>query len=133
MNNRNWRGLFAWVIFFGIILFIYQSMRSVNVEREISYSEFKRRLHEGQVVMVKVRPDLITGRFHSPDGKDENFRSTPLNDPGLVDDLEHNHVKEYSGEVDKSWFSMVLMNFGPALVFLFFWFLMIRQMQGGGK
>ena len=28
---------------------------------------------------------------------------------------------------------MVIMNFGPALVFLFFWFLMIRQMQGGGK
>src|SRR5471032_272743 len=25
------------------------------------------------------------------------------------------------------------MNFGPALVFLFFWFIMIRQMQGGGK
>ena len=50
MNNRNWRGLIAWVVFFGmVIVFIYQSMRTVNLEHDISYSEFnKRRLHDGQ-------------------------------------------------------------------------------------
>ena len=133
MNNRNWRGLIAWVIFFGIIVFIYQSMRTVNLEHDISYSEFKRRLHDGQISNVTVRPDLIRGTSRTPDGKDQSFRTIPLNDPNLVDDLERSHVHDYSGEVDRSWFSMVIMNFGPALVFLFFWFLMIRQMQGGGK
>src|SRR5207302_8835108 len=61
------------------------------------------------------------------------FRTVPLNDPSLVEDMERNKVRDYSGEADRSWFGAVIMNFGPALVFLFFWFLMIRQMQGGGK
>ncbi len=133
MNNRNWRGLFAWIIFAAILIFVWQSMRSVTQEQDINYSEFKRRLHEGQVANVTVRPDQIRGQFLEADGKKKNFRTIPLNDPGLVQDLEVNKVREYSGEVDRSWLSMVIMNFGPALVFLFFWFLMIRQMQGGGK
>src|SRR5258708_5709640 len=133
MNNRNWRSIFPFIILIGVILFIYHSMGAVNQERDVTYSEFKRRLHDGQINSVTVRPDQIRGRSKGADGKEENFRTIPLNDPGLVDDLEKNKVRDYSGEVDRSWFSMVIMNSGPALVFLFFWCLMIRQMQGGGK
>jgi cell division protease FtsH len=133
MNNRNWRGLIAWVAFAGILLFIYHSMQSVGSERDINYSDFKHRLHSGEVVEVVVRPDQIRGLSQSKDGHQEKFRTIPLNDPNLVDDLERNNVKNYSGEVDRSWFSAVLLNFGPALLFLFVWFLLIRQMQGGGK
>src|SRR6266480_3152347 len=133
MANRNWRGLTIWAFFVILILFIWQSMRSVGGEHEISYSEFKRRLHSGQIVRVTVRPDLIRGQSHMPDGKDEFFRTTPLNDPTLVDDLEKNQVKDYSGEVDHGFFSMLVANTIPMLLFLFLWFMMIRQMQGGGK
>ncbi|MFA5975757.1 MAG: ATP-dependent zinc metalloprotease FtsH [Elusimicrobiota bacterium] len=132
MNNRNWRGFLAWLLFFGVLYFIFMSMRSVNTERDISYSEFKRSLNEGQIVSVTVRPDQIRGRLKNASGKEENFRTIPLNDPNLVQELQV-HVRDFSGEVDRSWVSMVLMNFGPAVVFLVFWFLMIRQMQGGGK
>ncbi len=133
MNNRNWRGFIAWGIFFAIVIFIYQTTRTASIEKEISYSEFKTRLHNKEIENLIVRPDQIRGRYRMTDGKEENFRTIPLNDPGLVDDLERNQVKEYSGEVDRSWFGMVVMNFGPAALFLFVWFLMIRQMQGGGK
>jgi cell division protease FtsH len=133
MNNRNWRGLIVWIFFFAIIMFIWQSMRSVNVEKEINYSEFKHRLEDGQVVNLTVRPDEIKGLSRTPEGKDERFRTIPMTDPNLVQELEKYHVKEYSGEVEHGWLGMVFMNFGPAFVFLIFWFLMIRQMQGGGK
>src|SRR3954469_16752621 len=113
MNNRNWRGLAAWAFFVILILFIWQSMRSVGTERDISYSEFKKRLHAGQVERVTVRSDMIRGESRAAEGKNEFFRTTPLNDPNLVDDLERNHVKDYSGEVERGWFSMIAVNAIP--------------------
>jgi cell division protease FtsH len=134
MNNRNWRGLIAWLAFAGILLFIYQSFHTVGGEREINYSEFKSRLQNNQIVDVVVRPDLIRGEFTEGEGKQPvKFKTIPLNDPNLVSELQQYKVGKYSGEVERNFLSMILMNFGPALVFLFFWFLMIRQMQGGGK
>jgi cell division protease FtsH len=133
MNNRNWRGLVAWLAFAGILLFIYQSLHSVSSEREISYSEFKQRLRDNQIVDVVVRPDQIRGEFSDPTNKQPiKFRTVPVNDPKLVEELDQYKIK-YSGEIDRNLFATVLVNFGPAILFLFFWFLMIRQMQGGGK
>ncbi len=133
MNNKNWRGLVIWLVLFGGLFILFEATRTASLDKDITYSEFKRRLHDGQVSNVVVRPDMIHGHSRGADGKDESFRTIPLNDPTLVEDLEKNKVHDYSGEADRSWFGAVIMNFGPALVFLFFWFLMIRQMQGGGK
>src|SRR3954471_22416939 len=105
MNNRNWRGLLIWSCFIIVLLFIWQSMRSVGSEQEISYSEFKKRLNAGEIEHVTVRQDLIRGLSRAPDGKPEAFHTTPLNDPNLVQDLERNKVKDFSGEVDRGWFS----------------------------
>jgi cell division protease FtsH len=125
--------MIIWLVLFGGLFILFQATRTSTVDHEISYSEFKHRLHDGEIESVLMRPDLIHGRSRGADGKEENFRTVPLNDPNLVDDLEKNKVHDYAGEPDRSWFGAVIMNFGPALVFLFFWFLMIRQMQGGGK
>jgi cell division protease FtsH len=133
MNNKNWRGFVVWLALFGGLFILFQATRQATQDKDISYSEFKHRLHDGLITSVVVRLDLIHGRSRTPDGKEENFRTIPLNDPTLVDEMEQNKVRDYSGENDRSWFGAVIMNFGPALVFLFFWFLMIRQMQGGGK
>jgi cell division protease FtsH len=133
MNNKNWRGYVVWAVLFGALVILFQATRQAGLDHEISYSEFKHRLQGGEIISVVVRPDMIRGRSRTPDGKEENFRTVPLNDPTLVDDMERYKVHDYSGEADRSWFGAVIMNFGPALVFLFFWFLMIRQMQGGGK
>jgi len=133
MNTKNWRGFVVWIVLFGGLFILFQATRQASVDQEINYSEFKHRLHEGQITKVVVRPDMIRGTSQTPDGKKENFRTVPLNDPTLVDDMDRYKVGDYSGEADRSWFGAVIMNFGPALVFLFFWFLMIRQMQGGGK
>jgi cell division protease FtsH len=56
----------------------------------------------------------------------------PVEDPKLVEELEAYGVK-YKGEVKKNWLSVVLFNFGPILLFIFIWFMLIRSMQAGGK
>lgn len=133
MNNKNWRGFAVWIVLFGGLFLLFQSTRQTRVDKEIVYSEFKRKLHEGQITSVTVRPDQIRGQMRTADGKAENFRTVPMNDPKLVEDMERIKDLEYKAESDRSWFGAIVMNFGPALVFLFFWFIMIRQMQGGGK
>ena len=131
--NRNWRGYMFWLFTGGVLVFLWWTTHSVSVETNISYSEFKHRLHEGQVESVVVRPDLIHGKSRNAEGKEESFHTIPLNDPGLVDDLERSKVKDYSGDVEHNWFSLMLLNFGPVLLITIFWIMMIRQMQGGGK
>ncbi len=133
MNNKNWRGFVVWLLLFGGLFMLFQTTRQTNVDKEIGYSEFKRRLYDGQVTKVVVRQDMIRGRSRTAEGKEEHFRTVPLNDPRLVEEMQAFKGLDYRAESDRSWFGAVIMNFGPALVFLFFWFLMIRQMQGGGK
>jgi cell division protease FtsH len=131
--NRNWRGYSLWLLAGAVILVLWMNTRTSLVERDITYSEFKHRLHDNAIQSVVVRPDQIRGKSRGADGKEENFRTIPLNDPGLVDDLERSKVHEYSADVDHNWLGAILINLGPMLLFLFFWFLMMRQMQGGGK
>jgi len=133
MNTRNWRGVLPWLIFFGVLFFLFQSMKQVTMERDITYSEFKRRLNEGQITSVTVRQDLIRGRSRTADGKEESFHTIPLNDPNLISDFERNKVRDFSGEVERNWLSILLLNFGPVVLFIVFWVLIMRQMQGPGK
>src|SRR5438876_2906887 len=112
MNLKTWRGFVVWLALFGLLLILFQATRQAGMDHEISYSEFKRRLHDSQVTSVVVRPDLIRGRSRTPDSKEENFRTVPLNDPSLVEELERNKVHDYSGEADRISFGAVIMNFG---------------------
>jgi len=80
MNNKNWRGFVVWLVLFGGLFILFQATRQASLDHEISYSEFKRRLHDGQITSVVVRPDQIRGASHAADGKTENFRTVPLND-----------------------------------------------------
>ncbi len=131
---KNGRNVILWVLIFSGILFFVQSLRtSRSPEQDIPYSQFKQLLAQGTVTDVRVREDLIRGKFEV-DGKETLFRTIPLNDPNLVSDLEKAKVPRYSGETERSWVNALLMNVaGIALFFFLWWFLILRQMQGGGK
>jgi cell division protease FtsH len=133
--KNNGRNLLLWLLVFAGILFFIQSARSVRVaEEEIPYSEFKRLLHASRITDVRVREDLIRGRYQGEQGKTGAFRTIPLNDPTLVSDLEQAGVQKFAGEQERGWINAVLMNvLWIGLFFFLWWFIIIRQMQGGGK
>jgi cell division protease FtsH len=131
---KNGRNVILWALVFSGVLFFVQSLRTArSPEQEIPYSQFKRLLSSGAITEVKVREDLIRGRWR--DGEAEKvFRTVPLNDPGLVNDLEKAGVPQFSGEMERGWVNALLMNVaGIAVFFFLWWFLILRQMQGGGK
>lgn len=132
MKNKNLRPLIGWLVIFVILLLFSQSLRRQFVEPEVDYSTFKSYLKEGKIVGVTIRPDLIRGEYIE-EGKKLHFKTVPLDDPKLLEELDKYHVKQYRGEASGRWWSVFLVNFGPVILLVFLWFLMIRQMQGGGK
>ncbi len=89
-------------------------------------------MRSGQVKEASISEALIKGTFTDEKGEVVKFKTVPVEDPKLVEELEAYGV-DYKGEVKKNWFSVVLFNFGPILLFIFIWFMLIRSMQAGGK
>jgi cell division protease FtsH len=131
-NSRN---AVLWILIFLGVLFFIQSLRTARGgESDVPYSDFKRALRETRIVNVRVGEGLLRGRWKDADGKETAFRTIPLNDPKLVEDLEKSGVKQFSGEAERSWLNSILGNLLWIGVFFFlWWFVILRQMQGGGK
>ena len=131
---KNGRNVILWLLVFSGLLFFVQSLRTVrSPEQDIDYSQFRQLLAKGAVTDVRVREDVIRGHWRD-DGKESAFRTIPMNDPGLVSDLEKAAVPRFSGELERGWLNALLMNAaGIALFFFLWWFLILRNMQGGGK
>jgi len=135
MDNKNIKQMAMWGFGLLAMLILFNSVKgSVPLESEIAYSEFKQHLRDGAITEVHVRPDLIHGEYRDEKGQVERFRTLPLNDPKLVEELEEHKVSNFQGEPDRSWMSGMLLNVGFILLFfVLWWFFVIRQVQVGGK
>ena len=134
MDNKNIKQLVIWGLGFLLLLTLFNSVKTVPLETEIPYSEFKARLREGTITQVRMRPDLISGDYRDKKGQTQHFRTLPLPDPKLVEDLEAHKVSTFEGERDRSGMYAFALNLGGILLFFFlWWFFVIRQVQVGGK
>ncbi len=134
MDNKNLKQLVIWGLGFLLLLTLFNGVKTTPLESEISYSEFKSRLRKGTINAVMMRPDMITGVYRDEKGNNQNFRTLPLPDPKLVEDLEAHNVLDFKGERDRSGMYAVALNLGGILLLFFlWWFFVIRQVQVGGK
>ena len=134
MENKNIKQLALWAVAFFFLIIVFQNVKTVPLEVEIPYSSFKAKLRDGKISQVKVRPDLIRGDFRDENGQVEHFRTLPLPDMKLVEDLEKYNVVNFQGEPDRSWVMGLVINLGwIVLFFLLWWLLVVRQVQVGGK
>jgi len=97
-----------------------------------SYSQFKFLLREGRILELSIGAEEIKGKYEDEEGKEVNFKTVLVEDPKLIEELEEQGVK-YSGEKEKSNWMNFLYAFGPVVLIVFIWVLMIRSMQSGGK
>src|SRR3989339_1462723 len=131
--KKNLKQMLFWLLAFTLFIAVYQNVKNIEKEKEMPYSEFKAKVKAGEVLKVTMRPDLIRGEYKEGD-KPAAFRTIPLNDDKLVEDMNAGGVKSYSGEADKSWITSLVINLGWIAVFVFlWWFLFFRQAQMGGK
>ena len=133
MKKQNSWGFAFWIVLFVILLVFMQSSRKSGVKEDIPYSVFKQSVKEGKVANVLVSPDMIEGEFLSADGKPKKFKTIPLDDPKLVEDMENSKVSKFSGKPQNGWIGPLLMSWGPIILLILFWLWMIRGMNGAGK
>jgi cell division protease FtsH len=133
MKKQNSWGFAFWIVLFVILLVFMQSSRKSGTKEDIPYSVFKQSVKEGKVANVLVSPDQIEGEFLSTDGKPKKFKTIPLDDPKLVEDMENFKVSKFSGKPQNGWIGPLLMSWGPIILLILFWLWMIRGMNGAGK
>jgi len=131
--KKNLRQLLFWFLAFTLFVAVYQSMKGVEKERQLPYSEFKQKLRDKQITDVSVRQDLIIGKLKEGD-KTVSFKTIPMTDTKLIEDMEAAGVTNFKAEADRGWIAGLILNIGWILIFVFiWWFLFIRQAQMGGK
>jgi cell division protease FtsH len=100
--------------------------------RQISYSEFKSYLREGQVERILISDTLIRGELRGAAvAGTENptaFTTVPVADPKLVEELEEKGV-DFRGQYESPFVGALLSWVLPALVFVGIWLLAMRRMS----
>ncbi|MDD5021245.1 MAG: ATP-dependent zinc metalloprotease FtsH [Endomicrobiaceae bacterium] len=133
MKKQNSWGFAFWIVLFVILLVFMQSSRKGTNKEDIPYSTFKQSIKDGKISNVIVSPNEIEGEFVSTDGKTKKFKTIPLNDPKLIEDMETAKVSKFAGKSQNGWIGPLLMSWGPIILLILFWLWMIRGMNGAGK
>ncbi len=134
MKKNELKSLISWILIFFLIFLFLRGIREMQAEKEIPYSEFKSLLREGKILEVKLKTDLITGKYLDETKKLVQFKTYRVQeDTKLIDELEQKNVK-FSATADRgSWIWSVLLNFGPVVLIFILWYLWTKQLQSGGK
>jgi len=133
--NATIKNLLLWMVILVLIILAWNVFKTgaMTVE-EISFSQFLDHVTQGHVLKVKIRGEEITGTYAPAAGKREpTFRTYAPNYPKLVDDLRAKNVAiEITPTKDSSLVSALVM-YGPLVLLVVIWFVIMRQMQAGGN
>ena len=138
-------GLPLWYIVITIVLIaIWQSTLTQLTVKEIPYSEFKQRLARREVTECKVGVTDITGLIKSKSDlpaltnatpnlpADFTFRSTRVEDPKLVEELQAAQVK-FIGSRPNALMQFILAWLVPIGLMLLLWSFIGRRMSAAGE
>jgi len=135
------RTLLFWILLLLLSISIFQFFnRARRQEQTITYTEFRQQLHEGNVSEVTIIDKDIHGELKSvattmKDGKVKEFEKfyvhIPFEMPELLAELEGLEVTINAEPKTVNWFSLLLGGL-PWILLFGIWFIIFRQMQGGG-
>ena len=130
MNNNLMQKVGVWLIV-GLVLFtVFKQFDKPRVQESVTYSQFMEDAKNGKVKRVDVQGRNI--QVVPMDG--QKYTVLSPGDIWMVGDLMKYGV-QVTGKADEEQSLLVsaLYYLGPTLLIIGFWFLMMRQMQGGGK
>uniref|UniRef100_UPI004048BC5E ATP-dependent zinc metalloprotease FtsH n=1 Tax=Polynucleobacter sp. TaxID=2029855 RepID=UPI004048BC5E len=130
MNNNLMQKVGVWLIV-GLVLFtVFKQFDKPRAQENITYSQFMEDAKNGKVKRVDVQGRSI--QVVPMDG--QKYSVVSPGDIWMVGDLMKYGV-QVTGKADEeqSLLASALYYLGPTLLIIGFWFLMMRQMQGGGK
>jgi cell division protease FtsH len=129
MNSQFYKNLVLWMVIGLIVILLFNLFQSSQpAKEEIVFSDFLRKVEQGEVREVTIRGNLVTGRFS--DGS--AFRVFTVDYPDLVKVLRDRGVRIMVKPPDSNPWYAILLQWVPMLLFIGVWIFFMRQMQGGG-
>ena len=128
----------SWYLVFAVlgILVLQHLWVSFNQIEVIPYSEFLREVEAGNVASIVVSESTIRGELKSPTQSGKSYFHTRRVAPDLGEMLAQKGI-EVTGATEKTLLTQLLSWIVPALVFVGFWYFIIRRLAmrqgfGGG-
>lgn len=131
-KKDSWGFLFWILLFVTLLVFMQNAGKKSNIE-EMPYSSFKQNIKAGKIINAVVGEGIIEGEFTTKDNEVKKFKTIPLNDPKLVEDMEKNNVQKFSGKLHNGWLAPLVFSWGPIILLIIFWIWMMNGFGAGGK
>jgi cell division protease FtsH len=133
--NATIKNLLLWMVILVLIILAWNVFKTgTTAVEEVSFSQFLDRVGQGQVQKVTIRGEEIRGNYAPSAGRREPvFKTYSVNYPDLIKELRARGVEiEVSPMKDSSLISALVM-YGPLILLVAIWFVIMRQMQAGGN
>jgi cell division protease FtsH len=128
--SQFYKNLALWLIIALIMIALFNVFNKPYEPREPwSFSDFIAAVEKGQILEVKIKGDIITGRVKN--GK--LFKTYTPEYPELIKIMRENGVKIFVEPPEEtSWYFNLLLSWLPMILLLALWIFFMRQMQIGG-
>ena len=133
--NATIKNLLLWMVILVLIILAWNVFKTgATAVEEITFSQFLDQVAQGHIQKVTVRGEEIRGTYAPSAGKREPlFKTYAATYPDLVKDLRARGVEiEIQPLKDSSLVSALVM-YGPLILLVAIWFVIMRQMQAGGN
>ncbi len=154
-NNQsmNWRHIVWFLVVWMILIYFFQGIAPTPSSKEISYSDFKKRVGRGEISEIMIKGNRISGRLKTENSENHpqqprtdnsfaqffrNKESQPdyfetikpaLQDPELLPLLEKNEVVIRAEVQQRSWFSALIITLLPWLLIFGLFYYASKKLQ----
>jgi cell division protease FtsH len=134
--NSTIKTALLWVVIIVLVFLLWSLFQTTKATTEdIFFSEFLKRVDQGQVTEVLIRGNEIRGQMTATEqGAKKEFRTImPPNYDGLVPLLQGKNINFRAEEPRDNSFVTALVTWAPVLFLIGLWIFFMRQMQAGGN
>ena len=133
--NATIKNLLLWMVILVLIILAWNVFKTgATAIEEISFSRFLTQVSQGHIQKVTIRGEEIRGTYAPASGKrDAVFKTYAPNYPKLVEDLQAKGVEIEATPIKESSLVSALVMYGPLILLVAIWFVIMRQMQAGGN
>ncbi len=133
--NATIKNLLLWMVILVLIILAWNVFKTgATTVEEVTFSQFLDQVGQGHVQKVKIRGEEISGQYAPSAAKHEPlFKTYAPAYPDLVKDLRAKGVEIEIMPLKDSTFVSALVMYGPLILLVAIWFVIMRQMQAGGN
>ena len=121
------KSLLVWLIIILAIIVFFQIFSSGMGTQEVSYSQFRKDLKANKITRITFSGKDIKYQI----GQVAKNTNIPFDDPDLVNKIAEDHPAIKIESEKPSFFSTILQYWLPFIIFIGFWFFIMKSMRGG--